>query len=379
MLGMIWISLSLAVVSFVISVPLVWALIGAGRRLGHVDRPGAEAHKEHDRAVPNIGGIAVFAAVVGPMIAVLVVGWLVPIDWLGRWFAAAGEHLPGLRRQTPLAIAVIVALALMHIMGLIDDRRRLGAMTKLAVQVVVAGVLVCFFDMRVLELLDAYGPVGVAGSVIVSVLWIVTIINAMNMLDNMDGLSAGVGAVIAGLYLASTLIGGQWFVASMAAVLLGALLGFLVFNFPPAKVFMGDGGSLVVGLMLAIISIRTTYFSPNDAVMPGTWYGLLMPLMVMAVPVYDCVSVILIRLSEGRSPFIGDRRHFSHRLVDRGLSVRTAVMVIWLCTFATGLSGVMLSSLTGWQAGLAAAQTVAIVAVLGVMEGTGRRPDEGSK
>ncbi len=157
------------------------------------------------------------------------------------------------------------------------------------------------------------------------------------------------------------------------------MLGFLIFNFPPAKVLMGDGGSLVVGLMLAIISIRTTYFSPNDAVMPGAWYGLLMPLMVMAVPVYDCASVVLIRLSEGRSPFVGDRRHFSHRLVSRGLSARTAVIVIWLCTLATGLSGVMLSSLTGWQAGLAAAQTIAIVAVLGAMEGAGGPPDEGGK
>ncbi len=93
-----------------------------------------------------------------------------------------------------------------------------------------------------------------------------------------------------------------------------------------------------------------------------------MPLMVMAVPLYDFVSVTLIRLSQGRSPFVGDRNHFSHRLVRRGLSIRAAVVVIWLCALATGLSGVMLSSLAGWQAGLAAGQTVAVVAVLALLE-----------
>ena len=369
MSGMIWISLSLVVVSFAISVPLVWVLVGAGRRLGHVDQPGAESHKVHSRAVPNIGGIAVFVAVVCPLVAALLTGWLVPADWWGGWLEPVGEHLPGLRRYTPMAFVVVGALAVMHVMGLIDDRRPLGAMTKLVVQLLVAVALVWLADMRVLKLLDGYGPIGVVGSIVASVLWIVVITNAMNMLDNMDGLSAGVGAVIAGMYLASTLIGGQWFVASIAALLLGALLGFLIFNFPPAKIYMGDSGSLVVGLLLAVVSIRTTYFSSADAVMPGAWYGLLMPLMVMAVPLYDFVSVNLIRLSQGRSPFVGDRSHFSHRLVDKGLSVRAAVVVIWLCSLATGLSGVMLSSLEGWQAALAAAQTAAVVAVLGLLEG----------
>jgi len=365
---MIWISLCLVVVSFVVSVPMVWVLVGAGRRLGHVDQPGAETHKVHSRAVPNIGGIAVFVAVVLPLIAALLAGWLVPVRWWGSWLEPVSEHLEGLHRYTPMALAVIGALAVMHVLGLIDDRRRLGAMTKLVVQLLVAVALVWLADMRVLELLDAYGPIGVAGSIVASVVWIVVITNAMNMLDNMDGLAAGVGAVIAGMYLASTLIGGQWFVASVSALLLGALLGFLVFNFPPAKIYMGDGGSLVVGLLLAIVSIRTTYFNSDDAVMPGAWYGLLMPLMVMAVPLYDFVSVNLIRLSQGRSPFVGDRSHFSHRLVDKGLSVRAAVIVIWLCSLATGLSGVMLSSLAGWQAALAAAQTAAVIAVLGLLE-----------
>lgn len=366
---MIWVCLSLVAVSLALSLPLSWLLVALGRRFGHIDQPGAEGHKVHARAVPNIGGIAVFAGVVVPLAAALAAAWLTPASGWGSWLAALTEHLPGLRRQTPLALAVLAALAVLHVLGLIDDRRRLGATTKLLVQLVVAAALVIFFDMRALKLLDAYGPAGVAGSVIVSVLWIVAITNAMNMLDNMDGLSAGVGAIIAGLYLAATLIGEQWFVAALAALLLGALLGFLVFNFPSARIFMGDGGSLVLGLLLAVISIRTTYFQGGDPVRPGAWYGLLMPLMVMAVPLYDMVSVILIRLSQGRSPFMADRSHFSHRLVRTGLPAHLAVLIIWLCTLATGLSGVMLSSLAGWQAALAAAQTLAVIALLALLEG----------
>jgi UDP-GlcNAc:undecaprenyl-phosphate GlcNAc-1-phosphate transferase len=150
-----------------------------------------------------------------------------------------------------------------------------------------------------------------------------------------------------------------------------------VFNVPPAKVFMGDGGSLVLGLLLAVISIRTTYFDTEVGTAasggakqgaPGAWYGVLMPLMVLAIPLYDFTSVTLIRLAQGKSPFVGDQNHFSHRLVRKGLSRRAAVIVIWLCTLATGLAGVMLGSLEGWQAALAAGQTVAILALLALLE-----------
>lgn len=369
---MLGICLALCAVSLAISWPLVRWLIGRGDQLGHVDQPGAEQHKQHDRAVPNVGGIGIFAATAGPLAAALIAGWVAPVESWSGVLAPIGEHIAGLRRVTPMGAALVGALAVMHVMGRIDDRRGLSARVKLAVQLAVALVLVWGFDMRVLQFFDQYGAVGTAASIALSVLWIAIVTNAMNMLDNMDGLSAGVGAVIAAMYLAATIIGGQWFVAALCAVLLGALLGFLAFNFPPAKIFMGDGGSLVMGMLLAVISIRTTYFNSHDPVAPGAWYGLAMPLMVMAVPLYDFVSVTLIRLSRGRSPFVGDRNHFSHRLARKGLSDRATVVVIYLCTLATGLSGVMLSSLQSWQAGLAAAQTGAVVAVLALLEYGGR-------
>lgn len=361
-------------VSFVVSFPLAGLMLTASRRLGLVDPSGFESHKRHNRVVPNTGGVAIFAGLAIPMAAGLLGVWLIPDDWWARNLPAVAEHLAGLRRSTSMGGGVLTAVCVLHVMGLIDDRRALGPWVKLGVQLAVAIGLTTLCDVRALQFLDGYGWWGLWASSAVSVVWITAIINAMNFLDNMDGLSGGVGVVIAGIYLTATLIGGQWFVAALAALLLGALLGFLAFNFPPARLFMGDAGSLVIGAVLAVISIRTTYFDPSStAPTLGHWYGVLMPLMVMAIPLYDLTTVTLIRLRRGQSPFKGDQNHFSHRLVRRGLSQRRAVLVVWACTLACGLGGVMLGSLQQWQAVLAACQTVAIIVMLAAMDRRSRR------
>jgi UDP-GlcNAc:undecaprenyl-phosphate GlcNAc-1-phosphate transferase len=138
---------------------------------------------------------------------------------------------------------------------------------------------------------------------------------------------------------------------------------------------MGDGGSLAVGFLLAFLTIRTTFYRPQD-VMPGSsdasvlspWYAVLMPLCVLAVPLYDLASVILIRGSQGRSPLVGDRQHFSHRLVAAGLSVRRTVAVICGCTAITGIGGIMLSVATGWQAILIGVQVLLVLIVIALYE-----------
>ncbi|HEX7010066.1 MAG TPA: MraY family glycosyltransferase [Phycisphaeraceae bacterium] len=370
---MVWVCLALAGVSLAISLPLGALLVGSGYRWGWIDPIGGEAHKRHERAVPNTGGIAIFIAVAMPMTAALLSVWLLSPAWWHQWLPAVGVHLDGLKSSSSMGGGVLSAMGLLHLLGLWDDRRPLGPYVKLAGQLLIALGLVTLCDMRVLEFLAHQGAWGQVLTLVLSLLWIVVIINAFNFLDNMDGLAGGVAAIIAGLYLAATLLAGQWFVAALTALLLGALVGFLVFNFPPAKLFMGDGGSLVVGLLLAVISIRTTYFAPEgdpDIVLrvPGHWYGALMPLMVMAVPLYDFVSVVVIRLAQGRSPFRGDQSHFSHRLVAGGLTRRRAVVVIWLCTLATGLGGVMLGFLDHWQAMIAAAQSATVLVLLAVLE-----------
>jgi len=379
---MLWICLAAAPLSFLISVALCAAVRGLSLRRGLVDAAGTEAHKPAtDTPVPNTGGVAVFWAVAAPLAAVMAAVWAIPADTWAGWSPALAVHVPGLRASTAVGGWLLAGLAVLHVTGLIDDRRALGAWPKLVIQLAVAGVLAVLGGMRVLSLLDGWGPAGSVLAVALSIGWIVVVTNAMNFLDNMDGLAAGVGAVAAALYLAATLMAGQWFVAGLSALLLGALLGFLVFNLPPARLYLGDGGSLVAGLLLAVIAIRTAYFQSGatgdpvrvDVQLPGAWYGLLMPLMVLAVPLYDFVSVVVIRAARGQSPMTGDHNHFSHRLLRRGLGRRGALAVVLLATLATGLGGVMLGRVPGWMAAVLGVQAAAIIAVLALLEFGGER------
>ncbi|MEM9420488.1 MAG: MraY family glycosyltransferase [Planctomycetota bacterium] len=387
---MVWIIFALGVTSFCICVPLCLVVRRMSELWGLVDQAGTEAHKlallPGKRPIANTGGVALFCAIAWPMVGVLLGVWLVPSE-VWEKLPGVGEnalvtHLPGLQETTQLGGGLLVALAALHVMGLVDDRRALGAWPKLLVQLAVATGLVVLADVRVLSFLgnaDAGGgTLGLGASILISVLWITVITNAMNFLDNMDGLAAGVGIVAGSLYLIATLIGGQWFVAGLAALLVGGLLGFLIFNFPPARLYLGDGGSLLVGLMLAVISVRTTYVAPgaepgDPMVGPGTaWYGVMMPVLVLAVPLYDFTSVTVMRILAGKSPFQGDHNHFSHRLLRKGMGKRKALSVILLSTLATGLGGVMLGRLEGWQAVVVAAQAMAVLTVLALLE-SGKR------
>jgi UDP-GlcNAc:undecaprenyl-phosphate GlcNAc-1-phosphate transferase len=249
----------------------------------------------------------------------------------------------------------------------------MGPFIKLFWQVWAGLVMVWFADVRVLEFL------GEVPSFVLAVLWIVAITNAFNFLDNMDGLAGGVAVICAGIFLVAALLGGQWFIAAALGLLIGAVLGFLVFNFPPARIFMGDGGSLVVGFLLAFCSLRLTYveLAPGE-VGAGAWWAVFTPVVVLAIPLYDLASVTVIRLAQGRSPFVGDTQHFSHRLVRRGLGRPAAVVVIWALSLATGIGGIMLGRVPGWAAGLVVAQTLAILLALALLERGSARGGGGS-
>jgi UDP-GlcNAc:undecaprenyl-phosphate GlcNAc-1-phosphate transferase len=205
-------------------------------------------------------------------------------------------------------------------------------------------------------------------SVAVTVIWIAAITNAFNFLDNMDGLSAGVAAVCATAFLITTILIGQWFVAATLALLLGSTLGFLCWNFPPARIFMGDSGSLVIGFILGVLTVRTTFLPPGENFGAG-WYSIFAPLIVLAVPLYDLLVVSLIRLSRGHSPFRGDTNHFSHRLVARGMSRRTAVLCIYVVTAATSTSAIVLPwTRSGLAAVLIFSQTMLVLALVALLE-----------
>lgn len=347
--------------AFALSLPLTWLCRGAAHRVGHLDQPGER--KVHDWPIPVTGGIAIFWSTLAPLLVGLACAWWLPKDAWARLLPDAVDHLPYVHAHTSLALTLIGALVALHVMGVIDDRRHLGPFGKLVVQLLAAAALAVFFRVRVLE---AFGPVVSVG---LTVLWFVAITNAFNFLDNMDGLSAGIATICASIMLAIALMGAQWFVAATLALLIGATLGFLVFNFPPASIFMGDGGSLVIGFVLAFCSLRLTYVQLEPgAVAQAPWWALLTPVVVLAIPLYDFTSVTLIRLSQGKSPFKGDTQHFSHRLVRKGLSRRAAVVVIYACTLATGIGGILLGRVPGWAAALVVAQTGAVLLVLALLE-----------
>jgi UDP-GlcNAc:undecaprenyl-phosphate/decaprenyl-phosphate GlcNAc-1-phosphate transferase len=209
---------------------------------------------------------------------------------------------------------------------------------------------------------------------IASVLWIVALVNSFNMLDNMDGLSGGVAAIAAATLAAVLLTmpdpqtsAPQLFVAGFLLVLVGALLGFLAHNRPPAKLFMGDAGSYFIGFCVAVATIMAT-FTGGD--LPR--HSILVPLCVMAVPFYDMLTVILIRLRQGRSPFEADKNHFSHRLVDLGMTKVQAVLTIYLMTATCGLGALLLHQVDATGAVIVALLVACVLMLVGILETTVR-------
>lgn len=399
---MLALCLLLIAATFAVALPATWLARRLGRRLNALDGTGVPGQvKFAPRRVPNTGGIGIFAAIFWVIGAGLVLVQSGGAGWIAEnYVPQLQNYLPGLAEQTPGALCLLGALLVLHIVGVVDDRRALGPYTKLIIMAGLAAAMVLLTDSRLLTLLDHHAG-GAWLSVVVTVLWIVVVTNAFNFLDNMDGLSAGVAAISASSFLVAALALRQWFIAATLAVMVGSLLGFLVFNFPwrtrrvdakngpvgGASVFMGDGGSLVIGFLLAFLTVRITYYTPEEIVrliavtregamrhdptlMPfgGSWYSMFMPVVILAVPLYDFTSVVMIRLSQGKSPFVGDLQHFSHRLVSHGLSQRIAVLVIYGCTAVTSIGGILLAHLDGWPGALVFAQTILVLLVIALYE-----------
>jgi UDP-GlcNAc:undecaprenyl-phosphate/decaprenyl-phosphate GlcNAc-1-phosphate transferase len=364
--------LILGISALILAAGATAAVLRLSNRIGALDSPPIPGQVKADqRPIPNTGGIGIVFGILTPMIAGLIIISLHAagaVDLTTLVPKAVADHLPGMVDSLKLGWGLVAATLGLHILGVIDDRRPLGPGIKLAAMIGAAALLAVYTDTRLLELLDAR----VGGSwlsVIITVIWFVAVTNAFNFIDNMDGLSAGVAAIAAACLLATSLLAGQLFVPIVLVLIVGATLGFLVFNFPPARIFMGDGGSLAIGFLLAFATVRVTYIPQPGGDAPAfAPHAVFTPLIILAIPLYDLVSVVFIRLRQGRSPLVGDLGHFSHRLVRRGLSKRDAVLVIYGCTLVTALGGVAMPTLERWQATLVFAQTLAVLCVLALLE-----------
>jgi UDP-GlcNAc:undecaprenyl-phosphate GlcNAc-1-phosphate transferase len=283
--------------------------------------------------------------------------------------AFVAPHLSGLWHQSGRLWVLLAGGTVLMLLGLADDRRGLDWRLRLAVQTAVAVALVCL-GWRLSLFLDVPWLTGA-----LSVLWIVGLVNSFNMLDNMDGLSAGVAAIAAAMLAVVMLTTPrpdnnqpQLFVAGLLLVIVGSLLGFLWHNRPPARLFMGDAGSYLVGYLLAVATLTATFAGGH---LPK--HAILAPLCVLAVPLYDTASVVWIRLRSGRSPFVGDKSHFSHRLVELGMTRPQAVLTIYLTTATCGLGALLLHQVDAAGAVVVLLLVACILLIVAILETVGRR------
>ena len=346
--------------AFVISAVITPLLARVFGKTGFVDEPRKERFSQ--RKVPKGGGVAIFWAVVLPIVVGLLLVWYCRLHSISTLWLPQGleVYLPGILSRAGGAVAILAGAAVLHVLGLIDDLRGVNPLVKLIVQCVVAIGLVVFFEVRLFTFL----PWSIGA--VLTVIWIVLLTNVFNFLDNMDGLSAGTAAIILIMFIWVGRISQQIFVPTMATVLLGALAGFLLYNFNPARIFMGDSGSLPLGYLVAVISVLTTYYNPQ--VYQGQWYSTLTPLVVLAIPLYDFASVVFLRLRAHRPPWVGDKRHFSHRLIQRGMSQKTAVLTIYLATAATALSARLLTQVKSLGAIIIFVQVLAVTGIIALLE-----------
>ena len=293
-------------------------------RVGLIDHP--EARRLHKSPVPRMGGVAIYVAVI---VAAVVLG--------ERYnFAQFGS--------------ILVGATGISLMGLIDDRWGLRPLIKILGQMLAAlllwssGIIVGTFQNPILNL-------------IIMVFWVGYITNAINLLDNMDGLASGVAAIASAFFALMCGFSGQYLVGSLSIAVLGACLGFLGYNLNPASIFMGDSGALFLGFVLAAVGIKLRF---PDNVTFVTW---MVPVLVMGVPVFDTLLVTVSRLRRRLNPITTPGLdHTSHRLVAAGLTHREAVLTLYIVSFVMGLLAVFVmqaSVLEGYLVG-------GIVAVMGV-------------
>lgn len=339
---------------------------------GLVDRPGPR--KVHDVPTPLGGGIAVWISVVTPLaiVSLLAVDGVPGLSLKQVLPAAAitDLDLSRLPSRLPMLWGILGGATLLGTVGLIDDFRNLPWGPRLAVQVLVATGLV---------LGGVRGSLFVQNSLIggvLTVLWMLVLVNSFNFLDNMDGLSPGIAMIAATLFATVMLVGTpqpHWLVAGVLLILAGTLAGFLCHNWPPATIFLGDAGSYFIGCLLAAFTVVGTFYEPNPDTASTSRHVILAPLLILAIPLYDFTSVMLIRLARRQSLFKADKNHFSHRLVDMGLSRRNAVLTVHLITLMTGLGGVLLFHVDNWMAALLiVALITCILVVIAILETVAR-------
>jgi UDP-N-acetylmuramyl pentapeptide phosphotransferase/UDP-N-acetylglucosamine-1-phosphate transferase len=294
-----------------------------GIKSGHLDQPGGR--KVHQRPMVRLGGVSIFAGTFASLLFV----W-----WLGGF----GILPPEKEWQI---WGVILGGVGFFLIGLADDLLNLSSLIRLLLQIVVAtgawraGVSIDFISIPTFGIVELHWL-----SLPITVIWLVGMVNAINWIDGLDGLAAGISGIAAVVMLVVSLSMRQPAAALIAAALAGASLGFLRYNFNPAQIFMGDGGAYFMGFTLAAVGVIGLVKIP-------AFTAVLLPYVILAVPIVDMSAVIFARLRHGKSPFVADKRHLHHRLLNAGLSHRWTVLfmyslTLWVGSLAFAIAGIPL-------------------------------------
>ncbi len=290
--------------------------------VGAVDHPGGR-RKVHEPQIPRLGGVAIFFAVIISLV-------------LGHWIFPAESR----RLASSEMLWLLAAAGCVFLLGIYDDIRGAHAPLKLTVQVGAAALLY-FSGERISAISTPFGWMVTLGvfSLPFTVLWLVGLTNGINLLDGIDGLATGVAAIASLTILLVALGQGKTPVALLAAALLGSLLGFLVFNFHPAQIFLGDCGALFLGFLLAAISIMGNQ-KTSSAVAMGV------PIIALGIPIFDTLLALTRRVLRGEHPFRGDRDHLHHRLLALGMSPPRAALTLYAVSGFLAIMALLLAKAT---------------------------------
>ncbi|MFO7974036.1 MAG: MraY family glycosyltransferase [Candidatus Hydrogenedentota bacterium] len=352
--------------SFGICMGLTAVLRHLALRWHILDHPGDR--KVQKRSVPLLGGVAIvitfYVMIMGSLLLVQ------PVREFGiQWLDTHVFQFLGKDHEIKL-LGIFAGGILIALLGLTDDLQALRPWLKLLGQCVAAAVLV-LSDMQLnLFSEQLLGPAA-AGlvSAFFTILWVVFLTNSMNLLDNMDGLSAGVAAIAAFSFFICALHTDEAFICVLLMVFAGSVLGFLVHNLHPARIYMGDTGAMFCGYILATVSILITFYDESTP----SRVAIAAPLLALSVPIFDTVSVVYIRWRAGVPIFQGDRRHFSHRLVNIGMTQQQAVEFIYLVAAVTGLGAGLLRQVNRVGTIIILAQTFGLFLLLVLIMSAGSK------
>ena len=323
---MIWMFIFYGAIAAVLSAILFFPIHYLANKFNWLDIPNDR--KIHKKPIPRLGGVMIFVA-------------FIAIYYLAQH---TNQMLGFIRPKTFSEVGFIFCGTAAFLLGILDDLIGLKALQKLTIQLAIGfGVAMSGLAIHSINVLGYQIEFGVL-SYLITALWVVALLNAVNLIDGMDGLAAGIMMIALGFTFVVSIIEGAYFVTLISGILFGGLLGFYIFNFPPAKIFMGDSGSYFIGCMYAMIAMMG---------MKKTSMAIMMaiPFVLLLLPIADIIYITFRRIKKKESIFKADKNHIHHRLLNIGLSVRQIISLTYLVCLSFGLIGILIA-LTGGQYGL---------------------------